>query len=134
MLARSASRLVLRPNCIPAASSSPQLFAPMSTAQSGPVESAIRINLTSSLSPAFLSITNDSHLHRHHAPMRASGGGNGETHFSVQVVSEKFEGLRMIQRHRLVNDSLKEQFDQGLHALSIKAKSPNEYEAAGEQL
>jgi hypothetical protein len=25
--------------------------------------------------------------------MRAAGGGNGETHFTVQIVSEKFEGL-----------------------------------------
>jgi stress-induced morphogen len=38
---------------------------------------------------------------------------------------------RMIARHRLVNDSLKDEFAAGLHALSIKAKSPEEYEAAG---
>lgn len=89
--------------------------------------------------------------------MRVVGGGSGETHFSVQVVSEKFQGLvrqgapgrqrlfllepdsfgvtnwtqRMIARHRLVNDSLKDEFAAGLHALSIKAKSPEEYEAAG---
>ena len=86
--------------------------------------------------------------------MRAVGGGSGETHFSVHVVSDKFQGLvrpgpaslfghlrrwtdmeedtqRMIARHRLVNDSLKDEFAAGLHALSIKAKSPEEYEAAG---
>ncbi|GAA5860638.1 hypothetical protein JCM8547_005484 [Rhodosporidiobolus lusitaniae] len=64
--------------------------------------------------------------------MRASGGGNGETHFTVQVVSDKFDGLRMIQRHRLVNETLKSEFDAGLHALSIKAKSPKEWDASGE--
>jgi stress-induced morphogen len=37
----------------------------------------------------------------------------------------------MIQRHRLVNDSLKAEFEAGLHALSLKTKSPAEWEAAG---
>ncbi|GAA6034296.1 hypothetical protein JCM8097_003830 [Rhodosporidiobolus ruineniae] len=104
----------------------------MASTDAGPIETAIRDKLTAALSPALLSITNDSHLHRHHAPMRAVGGGNGETHFSVQVVSDKFDGLRLIQRHRLVNAALKEQFDAGLHALAItQAKTPSEYEAAG---
>ncbi|BGP30382.1 hypothetical protein JCM10296v2_002136 [Rhodotorula toruloides] len=93
----------------------------------GPVEQSIRDKLTTALSPSFLAISNDSHLHRHHAPMKAIGGGGGETHFTVQVVSDKFEGLRQIQRHRLVNETLKSEFEAGLHALSIKAKSPTEY-------
>ncbi|GAA5913668.1 hypothetical protein JCM6882_008714 [Rhodosporidiobolus microsporus] len=102
----------------------------MAASEAGPVESAIRDKLTAALSPSSLIISNDSHLHRHHAPMRAVGGGNGESHFTVQVVSDKFEGLRMIQRHRLVNETLKGEFEAGLHALSIKAKSPKEVEAA----
>ncbi|KWU41759.1 bola-like protein [Rhodotorula sp. JG-1b] len=102
-----------------------------SATQAGPVETAIREKLTATLAPSVLEISNDSAAHRHHAPMRAVGGGSGETHFSVHVVSDKFQGLRMIARHRLVNDSLKDEFAAGLHALSIKAKSPEEYEAAG---
>ncbi|GAA5836965.1 hypothetical protein JCM11251_004460 [Rhodosporidiobolus azoricus] len=102
----------------------------MAASEAGPVEMAIRDKLTAALSPSSLIISNDSHLHRHHAPMRAVGGGNGESHFTVQVVSDKFEGLRMIQRHRLVNETLKGEFEAGLHALSIKAKSPKEVEAA----
>ena len=35
--------------------------------------------LTMALQPDSLSISNDSWQHRHHAPMRAEGGGNGET-------------------------------------------------------
>lgn len=35
---------------------------------------------------------------------------------------------RMIGRHRLVNDALKDEFEAGLHALSIKAKTPKEVE------
>ncbi|GJN88285.1 hypothetical protein Rhopal_001250-T1 [Rhodotorula paludigena] len=103
-------------------------------AQAGPVESAIREKLTATLEPKVLSITNDSHAHRHHAPMK--GNTNPETHFTVQVVSDKFEGMapaapqKVIQRHRLVNDTLKPLFDEGLHALAIRAKSPSEYDAA----
>lgn len=122
--------------------------------------SSVNRQLTAALAPSVLEISNDSAAHRHHAPMRAVGGGSGETHFSVHVVSDKFQGLvrfartlfrncpsfrdpdmkahththdaqRMIARHRLVNDSLKDEFAAGLHALSIKAKSPEEYEAAG---
>lgn len=39
----------------------------------------IRCQLSSLLTPVELTITNDSWQHRHHAPMRAQGGGNGET-------------------------------------------------------
>lgn len=37
---------------------------------------------------------------------------------------------RIIARHRLVNDALKDEFEAGLHALVIKAKSPKEAEMA----
>ncbi|KAL7338620.1 bola-like protein-domain-containing protein [Rhodotorula toruloides] len=111
----------------PASRMSSSAQAQDSGKSAGPVEQSIRDKLTTALSPSFLAISNDSHLHRHHAPMKAIGGGGGETHFTVQVVSDKFEGLRQIQRHRLVNETLKSEFDAGLHALSIKAKSPTEY-------
>ncbi|GAA5990246.1 hypothetical protein JCM5350_000439 [Sporobolomyces pararoseus] len=100
----------------------------------GPVETSIKTKLEAALSPSILEITNDSSKHRHHAPMRAVGGGDGESHFTVQIVSDKFEGLRAIQRHRLVNDTLKEEFAAGLHALAIKAKSPSEFESSGGSL
>ncbi|VAW49964.1 hypothetical protein MNBD_GAMMA04-2180 [hydrothermal vent metagenome] len=47
---------------------------------------------------------------------------NGEEcNFSVIVTSKSFEGKSPIQRHRMVNDVFKTQFDSGeLHALSIK--------------
>ncbi|KDE04301.1 hypothetical protein, variant 2 [Microbotryum lychnidis-dioicae p1A1 Lamole] len=85
----------------------------------GPIEASIHEKLTTSLSPSHLSISNDSASHSHHSAMRSIGGGSGETHFTVEI--------RAIQRHRLVNNSLKELFQiKGLHALAITAKSPNE--------
>jgi stress-induced morphogen len=39
--------------------------------------------------------------------------------FEVEIVSEQFEGKRLLERHRLVNTALAEQMKQ-IHALSIK--------------
>jgi len=42
------------------------------------------------LNPKVLVVRNDSGKHAHHAAMKESGGGDGETHFTVAVVSETF--------------------------------------------
>ena len=45
----------------------------------------------------------------------------------VLIVSEKFEGLNSLQRHKLVLKALKNHFQSGeLHALSLSTKSPSE--------
>ena len=45
----------------------------------------------------------------------------------VLIVSEKFEGLNSLQRHKLVLGALKDHFQSGeLHALSLRTKSPSE--------
>jgi BolA-like protein 1 len=49
-----------------------------------------------------------------------------ESHFKVFVVSEKFEGMSVLARHRAVNDAVRNK-DTGelpVHALSIQAKTP----------
>ena len=45
----------------------------------------------------------------------------------VLIVSNEFEDLNTLQRHKLVLSVLKEQFQTGeLHALSIDTKTPSE--------
>ena len=45
----------------------------------------------------------------------------------VLIVSEQFEGLNSLQRHKLVLGALKDHFKSGeLHALSLRTKSPSE--------
>ena len=45
----------------------------------------------------------------------------------VLIVSNEFEGLNTLQRHKLVLSVLKEQFQTGeLHALSLDTKTPSE--------
>ncbi|KAI0699259.1 bola-like protein-domain-containing protein [Cytidiella melzeri] len=102
----------------------------MSSEASGPVEVSIRDKLKTLLQPSELVVTNDSWQHRHHAAMRASGGGSGETHFSVNIVSDAFKGKSTIQRHRMIHAALSDEFAQGLHALSLKTKTPEESQKA----
>ncbi|KAJ7683239.1 bola-like protein-domain-containing protein [Mycena rosella] len=98
----------------------------------GPLETRIREKLTAQFSPQALQISNDSWKHRHHAAMQAQGGGNGETHFSVQIVSEVFRAKTTMQRHRLIYAALKEELDAGLHALSLQTKTEEELAARSE--
>ncbi|KZT26732.1 bola-like protein [Neolentinus lepideus HHB14362 ss-1] len=95
----------------------------------GPVETAIREKLMTLLQPTELTITNDSWQHRHHAAMRAQGGSSGETHFSVQIVSDAFRGKNTLQRHRMIHSALSDELGQGLHALSLKTKTPDEVQS-----
>ncbi|KAF9244948.1 bola-like protein-domain-containing protein [Melanogaster broomeanus] len=106
-----------------------RLHRTMATNESGsrgPVETAIHDKLTTLLQPSQLTITNESHLHRHHSAMRAQGGGDGETHFDVQVISDAFKGMTTLQRHRMIYSALSDELAQGLHALSLKTKTPQE--------
>ncbi|XP_026225951.1 bolA-like protein 1 [Anabas testudineus] len=86
---------------------------------SRPVEGAIRTKLTNMLKPDHLEVHNESHMH-------AVPAGS-ESHFRVLVVSSQFEGLPLIQRHRLVNETLKEELSSCVHALAIQAKTPEQW-------
>ncbi|TDL26164.1 bola-like protein [Rickenella mellea] len=91
----------------------------------GPVETSIREKLTALLNPAVLSITNDSWQHRHHIAMRDQGGGNGETHFTIHIESDAFKGKNLMQQHRMIYQALSAELKAGLHALSLKTKTPD---------
>ena len=51
---------------------------------------------------------------------------NGETHFEIHIISEQFRDLSHISRQRLLNNLLKEEFDNGLHSVSYRLKAKNE--------
>ena len=81
----------------------------------------IRTLLQAALSPSQLEVNDDSHLHVGHAGA-ASGGG----HYSVKIVSERFEGQRLVTRHRLVYDAVQGMMHTDIHALAITAIAPSE--------
>ena len=67
-----------------------------------------------------LAVQDDSHLHAGHA------GAREGRHFSLRIVSERFNGLSRVARHRLVYDSLHDLIPRGIHALAIDARAPGE--------
>ncbi|GBC09661.1 hypothetical protein RclHR1_09010014 [Rhizophagus clarus] len=93
-------------------------------AEVGPVHQSIQKKLTNALNPTSLEIINESHLHAHHQAMKDVT--SKETHFRVSIVSDHFEGKKLIQRHRLIYDLLNEEMAASVHALSITAKTPKE--------
>ena len=64
----------------------------------------------------------DSHLHAGHA------GNTGGGHYEILLVSEAFKDVSRLNRQRMVKTLLQDLFSDGLiHALSIKAQTPDEY-------
>jgi stress-induced morphogen len=52
-----------------------------------------------------------------------TGGGD---HFQVTVASERFDGLPLLDQHRLVNEALAAPLADGtIHELRIKTKGPS---------
>lgn len=78
--------------------------------------------LERAFSPERLEILDESHLHHGHAGWREGG----ETHYRVRIVSSAFAGKGRVDRHRMVNDALKDELASGLHALAISARAPGE--------
>ena len=81
----------------------------------------IQERLEVALSPTRLEVIDESHLHVGHA-----GARDGRGHFKVRVVSEVFEGLPRLARHRRVYAALGELMTTDIHALNIEAISLNE--------
>ncbi|TKC90817.1 BolA family transcriptional regulator [Trinickia terrae] len=55
--------------------------------------------------------------------------GDGQ-HFFATIVSDAFEGKRLIQRHQLVYAALGERMREEIHALSMKTLTPAEWQPA----
>ncbi|QIL21749.1 BolA family transcriptional regulator [Thermomonas sp. HDW16] len=81
----------------------------------------IRSLLTEALNPVSLEVADDSHKHAGHA-----GARGGQGHFGVDIVSEAFAGKLPLARHRLVYAALGEMMQTDIHALSIRARTPDE--------
>jgi BolA-like protein 1 len=91
-------------------------------------QQTIQEKLSLALQPVHLDVENESRMH--------SVPAGSETHFKVVVVSDAFEGLGLVDRHRRVNAALADELESGLHALTIRALTPaqwNEQGAAGFQ-
>ena len=83
--------------------------------------------LNAAFAPAQVTVQDDSHRHAGHAGARPEG----ETHFSVVVVSPAFAGMTRVARSRAVHEHLAGEFAGGLHALALRLLTPAEAARAG---
>lgn len=84
----------------------------------GKVESSIIGNLKE-MSPLYLEVVNESFMHA--VPK------DSETHFKVVVVSDEFEGLRLVNRHKMIYGLLSEQLAGPVHALALHTYTAQEW-------
>lgn len=82
----------------------------------------IHAALTQGFAPLRLEVVDDSHRHAGHAGARPEG----ETHYSVLLVSEAFTGMNRVARSRAVHEALAGEFAGGLHALALTLRAPAE--------
>ncbi|MDP3267877.1 MAG: BolA/IbaG family iron-sulfur metabolism protein [Legionella sp.] len=80
----------------------------------------IEKQLNQELSPHYLSVEDESK--NHHVPEGA------QTHFKIVAVSTRFNNMTRINRHRMINSLLAEEFHNGLHALSMHLYTESEWE------
>lgn len=81
----------------------------------------IEKRLNQAFAPETIGVDDESHLHAGH-----EGARDGRGHFRVLIVSGKFIGKRMLQRHRMVYAALGEMMQNDIHALTIDAWTPDE--------
>ncbi len=82
------------------------------------IQQTIQSKLEQAFSPDFLQVENESHMHNV-AP-------GSESHFKVSIVSQQFDGMMLIKRHRMVNKVLESELQQ-IHALALHTMTPQEW-------
>lgn len=86
----------------------------------GPLEKILTQKLTDKFQPQELILQNESLTHGLPA--------SAEKHFKLIIVSEKFAPLTRVARHRAIHDLLSTELKEQVHALSIQAFTPQEWE------
>jgi BolA protein len=79
----------------------------------------IREQLQTRLNPLHMEVVDESHMH--------SVPEGAESHFKVIVVTDQFRGSRLVVRHRVVNELLRDELASGLHALALHTWTPEEW-------
>lgn len=80
----------------------------------------IRVRLAP-LSPERLEIEDESARHAGHEGAKSGGG-----HYVLTIASAQFAGKSLIARHRMINELLGDMLHKEIHAISIKAYTPDE--------
>jgi len=83
------------------------------------MQSTITEKLEQAFDPEHLEVINESHMHN--VPE------GSESHFKVVIVAETFDGKMLLARHRLVNQTLQQELDGGIHALALHTLTMKEW-------
>jgi len=86
------------------------------------VENTIQTKLQTEFTPTLLEIENESHKH---------SGESTTSHFRVVIVSDVFEGSRLIARHRKINTLLASELANEIHALALHTFTTEEWAKKG---
>lgn len=87
------------------------------------VEQTILLKVAESLTPTQVQIENESHKHSAQLGL--------ESHFKLLIVSEGFQGLSRVARQRNVHSLLAKELAEGVHALSLRLMTPEEWAQKG---
>jgi BolA protein len=81
--------------------------------------------ITSALGADVVEIQDDSAKHRGHAGARGGAG-----HYAVVVVASRFAGVGRVDRHRAVYEAVGDMIPGEVHALQVRAFTPEEWQQA----
>lgn len=90
------------------------------------IEDQINRLLERDFSPKVLKVVNESYKH--------SVPEGSESHFNVTLVSDDFHAKKLIQRHRMMNQTLADLLKNSIHALALHTLTPEEWETRKEVL
>jgi BolA protein len=85
----------------------------------------IKRRITSALGAERVDVQDDSEQHRGHAGARGGAG-----HYSVVVVAGAFADMDRVARHRAVYGAVGDMIPTQVHALVVRAYTPDEWSAA----
>ena len=84
------------------------------------MRTSIESKIQTTFLPKHWELVNESHLH---------SAGREESHFRLLIVAPSFAGLSRVQRQQKVYQVLGEELKSGVHALSLRLLTPEEWEA-----
>lgn len=90
----------------------------------GPLGLLVWEKLSQQFTPKHLEVINESAAH---------GSPNSEAYMKVVVVSDAFKGLNILKKHQAVQACLKEEMLSSIHALTIVAKTEEEWAKQSEK-
>ncbi len=77
--------------------------------------------LNTALEPTYLDVVNESDKHIGHA------GYAQDSHYKITIVSENFIDMKLIDRHRFINNLFREELND-IHAMAMHTYTPDEWQ------